>query len=134
MMRTDVIPKLGVIMDWSLWDVLWTIIVFFFWVMYIWLFISIFADILRREDTSGWAKAGWLLLIIFFPLLGALIYLIVRPKALTAGARGFGEPRGPYPSLRGLSPTEEIARAHELLSNGAISQDEFDQLKRRALA
>ena len=66
--------------DWSFGDVLLSMLVFFFWIMAIWVFIAIFADIFRRNDLSGWAKAGWILLLFVLPFLGALIYVIARPK------------------------------------------------------
>ena len=59
---------------------IWAMLVFFFWFMAIWIFITVFADIFRRNDISGWAKGGWILLIFIVPFLGALIYLIARPK------------------------------------------------------
>jgi hypothetical protein len=63
----------------TLWDLVWAMIVFYFLFLIVWMFIGIFADILRRRDISGWAKAGWLLLIFVFPLIGILIYVIGRP-------------------------------------------------------
>ena len=65
--------------NWTFGDVLWSMVVFFFWFMFIWMFIAIFSDIFRR-DLSGWSKAGWIILIVVLPFLGILIYLIVRPK------------------------------------------------------
>ncbi len=61
-------------------EVLWTMLIFFFWMMAIWVFISLFADIFRRNDISGFAKAGWIFLLFVLPFLGALIYIIARPK------------------------------------------------------
>jgi len=62
---------------------------FFFWVMAIWIFITIFADILRSPDHSGWGKAGWVLLIFVVPFFGCLIYVISRPSgSLETAARG----------------------------------------------
>ena len=61
-------------------DVLWAMLVFFFWFMAIWIFISIFGDIFRRDDLSGWGKGGWIFLIFVLPFLGALIYMIARPR------------------------------------------------------
>jgi hypothetical protein len=66
--------------EWTFGSVLWAMIVFFFWFMLIWMFIGVFADIFRRNDLSGGAKAGWLLLIFIVPFFGILIYLIARPK------------------------------------------------------
>ncbi len=66
--------------EWTFGSVLWAMVVFFFWFMLIWIFIGVFADLFRRNDLSGWAKAGWLLLIFIVPFFGILIYLIARPK------------------------------------------------------
>ena len=57
---------------------------FFFWFMLIWMFIMVFADIFRRKDLSGGAKAGWVVLIFILPLFGILIYLIARPSIVDA--------------------------------------------------
>ena len=68
--------------EWTFGDVLWTILVVFFTILAIWLFIAVVVDIFWRIDLSGWAKAGWLLLLLILPILGALIYLIFRPDDL----------------------------------------------------
>jgi hypothetical protein len=60
-------------------DIMWTMFIFFAWVIWIWLLIMILWDNFRRTDHSGWAKAGWTLFVIFLPLLGVLIYMISRP-------------------------------------------------------
>lgn len=65
--------------DYPFVDVMWTMLVFFGWVIWISLVIMILIDNFRRHDTSGWAKAGWLLFVIFVPLIGVLTYIIVRP-------------------------------------------------------
>jgi Phospholipase_D-nuclease N-terminal len=70
--------------DYDFGDFLWTTLVFFFWFMLIWMFIMVFADIFRRKDLSGGAKAGWVLLIFILPLIGILIYLIARPSIVDA--------------------------------------------------
>ena len=67
-------------MDWNFGEVLWTMLVFFFWIIFIWMFIAIFADIFRRDDLSGWGKAGWIVLVVVLPFIGILIYMIARPK------------------------------------------------------
>jgi len=73
-------------MHWTFGTFLWSTLVVFFWVAVIWMFIAIFADILRR-DMSGWAKAGWIVLIVLLPFLGMLIYVITvsatGPYAIT---------------------------------------------------
>lgn len=70
--------------DYDFGSFLWTMFAFFFWFMLIWMFIMIFADILRRKDLSGGGKAGWILLIFILPLFGILIYLIARPRIVDA--------------------------------------------------
>lgn len=120
-------------MDWTLWDILWSIFVFFFWVMYIWLFITIFADIFRRGDIHGWAKAGWVILLIFLPLIGALIYMIARPKMTDQDGLLLQEAEQRQRRLTGYSPAEEIAKAQALRDSGAITQEEFEKLKRKAM-
>ena len=66
--------------DYPFLDVMWTIFVFFAWVIWIWLLIMVLSDNFRRHDHSGWATAGWTLFVIFLPLLGVLIYMIARPS------------------------------------------------------
>jgi hypothetical protein len=61
-------------------DVMWSMFIFFAWVIWIYLLILVLADNFRRQDHSGWAKAGWTLFVIFAPLLGVLVYMIARPK------------------------------------------------------
>jgi hypothetical protein len=70
--------------DYDFGSFLWTMFAFFFWFMLIWMFIMVFADIFRRKDLSGGAKAGWILLIFILPLFGILIYLIARPSIVDA--------------------------------------------------
>jgi hypothetical protein len=60
-------------------DIMWTMFIFFAWVIFIYLLIMVLADVFRRHDLSGWAKAGWTVFVIFLPLLGVLVYMIVRP-------------------------------------------------------
>ena len=65
--------------DYPFLDIMWTMFIFFAWVIWIWLLILVLSDNFRRRDHSGWAKAGWTLLVIFLPLIGVLLYMIVRP-------------------------------------------------------
>jgi hypothetical protein len=65
-------------------DIMWTMFIFFAWVIWIWLLAIVLADNFRRTDHSGWAKAGWTLFVIFLPLFGVLIYMITRPQQDTA--------------------------------------------------
>jgi hypothetical protein len=126
--------------DYPFLDVLWTMLVFFAWVIWFWLLITVFADLFRRHDISGWGKAGWIVLCVILPYLGVLIYLIAegkgmaerRTKEVQTSQADFD--RYVRETAGKSGPTDEIARAKELLDRGAISQAEFDQLKQKALA
>ena len=67
-------------------DIMWTMFIFFAWVIWVAFVIFILVDNFKRHDHSGWAKAGWFLLILFVPVIGALIYIIARPPMEPAGA------------------------------------------------
>lgn len=115
--------------DTSFWDVVAWMIMVFFATMFIWMFIAVFADIFRR-DISGFAKAMWILLIFILPLLGILLYMIFRGPPTEAEVQQYQRAQR---SMSGATSADEIAKAQQLLSSGAINQAEFDELKRRAL-
>lgn len=115
-------------------EILWTMVAFFFWFMFIWMFISVFADIFRRDDLSGWAKAGWIFLIVVLPWLGILIYIIARPKMTEQDKRIIAEMQERQRRMTGFSAADEIAKAQALKDSGAITDEEFQEIKRRALA
>ena len=120
-------------MDWTFGDLMWSMVVFFFWFMYIWIFITVFADIFRRNDIGGWAKAGWFLLIMIVPFIGALIYLIARPKMTAQDKEMMDQAIEAQRRAAGYSAAEEIAKAQELKDKGAITAEEFESLKAKAL-
>ena len=66
--------------DYPFLDIMWTMFIFFAWLIWISLLVMVLADNFRRSDQSGWAKAGWTLFVIFVPLIGVLVYMIARPK------------------------------------------------------
>ncbi len=96
---------------WGTGSVIWTITVFFFWMIYIWIFITVFADIFRRNDIGGWAKAGWTVFLIFIPLLGLLVYMIARPKMTEQDKQLMEEAEARQKRAAGFSAAEEIAKA-----------------------
>jgi len=112
----------------------WYMFVFYLYFMVIWMFIQVFADIFRRENLTGWGKAGWLFLLIVMPFLGILIYMIVRPKNTEQDQRMMAEAQATQARLVGGSAVDDIAKAQELLDKGAITQAEFDSIKAKALA
>jgi hypothetical protein len=125
--------------DYPFLDVLWTMFIFFAFVIWIWLLITVFADIFRRRDTSGWMKALWIVFVIVAPYLGVLVYLIVEHegmaernvRAVQAHQEQFDDYVRSVATSEG--PAAEIERAKGLLDSGAITQSEFDALKQKAL-
>lgn len=119
--------------EFGLGELLWSMLVFFFWFMAIWIFITIFADIFRRRDLSGVAKAGWILLLFVLPFLGALIYLIARPKMTDQDKEELDRYQEAQRRLQGYSPAEEIDKLAKLRDEGKISAEEYETLKSKAM-
>jgi energy-coupling factor transporter transmembrane protein EcfT len=115
-------------------DILWSMVAFFFWFMAIWIFISIFGDIFRRNDLTGVAKAGWIFLIFIIPFVGALIYIIARPRVTAQDVQLMARAEAASKAAASVSPADEIAKAQQLKDAGAISAEEFEVLKKKALA
>jgi hypothetical protein len=131
---------IGAADDYPLLDLLWTFVLFFALLISFWLIITVFGDLFRRHELSGWAKAGWTVFIIVLPLIGSLTYLITQGRAMAdrdvrqvQHARQRTDDYIRSVAAPGFRGVDEIARAKELLDRGAISQEEFEQLKRRAL-
>jgi len=125
--------------DYPFLDILWTMLIFFGWVIWFWLLITVFSDLFRRHDISGWGKAGWILLCVVLPFLGVFIYLIAQGQHM---AERNVKLQKEYQSqvdthikeVAGASPTAEIENAKRLLDSGAITQEEFSAIKAKALA
>lgn len=115
-------------------DVFWWMIVMFFWVMAIWLFIALLGDVLRRDDLSGLGKAGWILFLVFLPVLGALFYVIARPKVTVQDVRMATQAEAAQRAVAGVSTADELTKLGELRSQGVLSEQEYEELKRKALA
>ena len=126
--------------DFSFLDLIWTIIVVYALFVVIMMLVSIVADLFRDTELSGVAKAGWLLLLLVFPLLGILIYVIARHSGMVERAAKQQEAvKSEFDSyvkdVAGSGgPAQDIAAAKGLLDSGAITQDEFAALKAKALA
>ena len=121
-------------------DFFWLLIWSFFLVCYLMVLFQIIGDLFRDKDLSGWWKALWIIFLIIFPFLAALIYLIARGRGMAerqAGAvqnaQAATDQYIQSVASRG-NPAEQIASAKTLLDNGTISQNEFDKLKQKALA
>jgi hypothetical protein len=121
-------------------NLVWTFLIFFGLIVYFWLLITVFADLFRRHDVSGWGKAAWTVFVFVVPLVGALVYLISQGRSMAdRGTRDADRVKAETDdyirsvAAPGYQGVDEIARGKELLDRGAISQEEFDQLKRRVL-
>lgn len=123
----------------SFWSFLWSTIVIFAFIAYLMILFNILTDLFWRDHkTSGVVKAVWVVFLIVFPYLTALVYLIVRgqgmaERAREAAATAKKQTDDYIRQAAGRSPAEEIAHAKDLLDAGTISQTEFDALKTKAL-
>ena len=126
--------------DYPFLDVLWTMIIFFTWVVWIWMMVVILTDVFRRRDISGGGKAVWIIFLIVLPFIGVLTYLIFQHEGMAErqaeAARGQKTQMDEYVrSVAGSGgPAAEIDKAKQLLDSGAINQTEFDAIKAKALA
>jgi uncharacterized SAM-binding protein YcdF (DUF218 family) len=120
-------------------DLIWTTIWVFFLIMFIWLFISIVGDLFRDRELSGVAKAIWVVALIVFPLVGSLVYLIVRGTGMAersaAQHRLAQEQLDSYirttAASSGSGPVDDVARLADLRNSGAISDAEYETIKAR---
>ena len=119
--------------DFSLGDLIWSMIGFFFWFTAIWIFVGVFADIFRRNDLSGGAKAGWLILVALLPFLGTLIYITARPKMTAQDQEMIAHAQERQRRAEGYSTADEIAKLTKLRDDGAISAEEYENLKQQAM-
>jgi Phospholipase_D-nuclease N-terminal/Short C-terminal domain len=125
--------------DYPFLNILWTMIIFFAWVIWIWMIIAILSDVFRRRDLSGWAKAAWTVFLIVIPFIGVLIYLIGNHEGMSdrnekqaqAAQADFDSYVKTVATDGG--PASEIEKAKQLLDSGAINQSEFDAIKAKAL-
>ena len=124
--------------DYPFLEILGTMILFFAWLAWIWIAISILTDLFRRHDLSGWTKAFWVVGIILLPFLGVLLYLGTQGKGMgernVAAAQAQRAQFDDYVRDVAGDPTVQIEKAKALLDTGAIDQGEFDRLKAKALA
>jgi hypothetical protein len=120
-----------ILLETSFWDVIWWMIIVFFAMLFIWMFIAVFADIFGRRDISGLSKALWILFIFVLPVLGILLYMIFRPPPSQEEIHAIMEQQR---RAAGISSVDELAKAHELLKAGAINQAEFDAIKTRVMS
>ncbi|MFE7189905.1 SHOCT domain-containing protein [Kitasatospora sp. NPDC057541] len=137
--------------NYPLLNIFWTMLELFLWILWFFLLFKIITDIFRSHDMGGWAKAGWLLLVILLPLIGVLVYVIVRGKSM--GQRDLEQAQkadaafkayirdaaGPAPGTEpgegapARSHVDDLARLADLKSSGAISEEEYQKAKDKLL-
>ena len=120
-------------------EFLWSLLVIFFMIMYFMILFSVVIDLFRNHQMGGFAKALWIIFLIVIPLISLLVYVIVYGKSMAqrqqaAVVEAQQEQDAYIKQVAGTSPAEQIAQAQQLLNSGAISQDEFDKLKAKALS
>ena len=111
----------------------------FFFVIWIWILITILTDLFRDHELSGWAKAAWVLFLVVIPFLTALIYLIargdgMRERAINAQNEAKHQMDAYIREQAGSSPADELHKLNDLKEKGAISSEEFEQAKAKLLA
>ena len=126
--------------DYPFLDVLWTMFIFFAWVIWFWLLITIFADVFRRHDIGGGKKTLWCIFVIITPFIGVFVYLISQSKGMNErnlqNVKQQRQQTDEYIKLgrRGSRCSRTDRAGQALLDSGAINQQEFDALKQKALA
>jgi hypothetical protein len=127
--------------DYPFLNILWSMILFFAWVIWLWMVFAILGDVFRRRDLSGWGKAAWSVFLIVLPFLGALIYLIANHDGMAdrnvkQAQVAQDEFDGYVKSVatNGGGAAAEIDKGKSLLDSGAITQAEFEAIKAKALA
>ncbi len=127
--------------DYPFLDVLWTMLIFFAWVIWFWLLITVFADIFRRHDIGGGGKVLWMIFVIILPFLGVFIYLLTQNQGINE--RNIERAQAQKAQFDkyvqetaggGGGAAGEIEKAKGLLDSGAITQAEYDAIKQKALA
>jgi hypothetical protein len=131
-----------ILADVSFIDILWSILWFYFLVMWIMILFHIVSDLFRDHSLSGVAKTLWVLFLVFLPVVGVLVYIFSRGQGMAE--RSAAQQQRAQEQFAGYvrnvaangdgSPTEQIIKAKELLDAGAIDRSEFDRLKAKALA
>ena len=126
--------------DYPFLDVLWTMLIFFAWIIWFWLLITVFGDLFRRHDIGGGMKTLWIIFVILLPFLGVFIYLISQGRSMAErNVKGIQAQQAQMDahikSVAGSGgAADEIEKAKTLLDSGAITQAEYDAIKAKALA
>src|SRR5512139_943985 len=126
--------------DYPLLNLFWTMLVFFVWILWFMLLFRVIADLFRDDKVSGWGKTGWMLVLLFLPFLGVLVYLIARGQGM--GERELARARHDDAAVRAYvrdaaqapATTDELARLAELKNRGDITDEEYERAKAKVLS
>ncbi|MCX5607884.1 MULTISPECIES: SHOCT domain-containing protein [unclassified Streptomyces] len=126
--------------DYPLLELFWTMLWLFVWVMWFFLLFKVITDLFRDHGMNGWAKAGWLILVLLLPFIGVLIYLIVRGRSMAERDREQAKEQQEafqqyvrQTAAPSASPAEELHKLSALKDKGDITQEEFDRAKQKLL-
>jgi len=124
--------------DYPFLDVLWTMLVIFLWIAWFFILFRVLMDLFRRHDIGGFSKVLWIIFVILLPFLGVFVYIIAQGHHMAErdmkDAQAAQAQFDTYVKSVAGGPAAEIDKASQLLSSGAITQAEFDEIKRKALA
>jgi hypothetical protein len=130
-----------ILADFTFWDALWSMVVFFLWILWFIVLFHVIGDIFRRRDAGGATKTMWLVFVLFLPFLGVFVYLLANGDDM--GRRNLEQAQAQRAQMDDYvrtvagsagSPAAEIDKAKQLLDSGAITQSEFESIKAKALA
>jgi uncharacterized membrane protein len=114
----------------SLGDWFLAITFFFFWLMALWIFVSCFLDVFRRDDLGGGIKAVWILFMLILPFIGCITYIITRPKVTATDVRGLAMAQ----AASTVSTADELQKLADLKAAGVVNQEEYENLKAKIMA
>jgi phospholipase D-like protein/putative oligomerization/nucleic acid binding protein len=120
----------------SLGEFLWSLLVIFFMVTYFMMLFHVIFDVFRRDDASGWTKALWLIFLFILPFIGLISYMVINARGMAERTGAYATDRAGY-GYQGTAestPTAEIEKAKQLLDAGAITAQEYDRIKAKALS
>jgi len=120
--------------DYPFLDILWTMFIFFLFVIWIWILITVFTDVFRRKDIGGGSKALWIIFVIVLPFLGILIYLITQSHGIAE--RNVKQAQAEQEQLRqivGTSSADELVKLDQLKASGSITDDEYQKMRAKVI-
>jgi hypothetical protein len=121
-------------------NVIVDLLIIFFWIIWFWLLITVFSDLFRDHELSGWGKTAWIIFVIVLPYLGVFVYFIARGRGMQE--RAIAQQKAANEQFKAYvqetaatgSPADELAKLGDLHDKGKLSDEEFAALKAKVLA